>query len=173
MNIEEILKRIKRTGGNINEPIEDYMFSCLSLSKEEYDEIDNSIGIEVFCKQHDISFITIKYNKTINFIHYSDVDNEEDIKRLGLINVDSDWVPDLGLGIYVIEEKDIDALDNLMDYFGEKDDEEELLKVTGTYTGPYEECIYGEGHEGYILIPHDVKPDNIDTEIICFEEIFY
>ena len=172
MNIEEILKRIERTGGNINESLEDYMSTCLSLSEDEFDELNDSIGIDMFCLQYDITFITIKREGEINFVHYSNPNNEDSIKKIGLINMDSEWIMDLGQGTYVIAEDNYIAEDNLLTYLSEKDNVDELLKVTGVYNGPYEECVYGVEHEGYILILHDIKPEDLDTEVVSCEEVF-
>ena len=173
MNIEDILKRIKRTRGNLDEPLENYICTCLSLSKEEFDEIDDSIGISDFCFDNHITFATIKYDGTIEFIHLSNPDNEDSIKQKGLIDIYPNWVSDLGKGIHVIKKNDFVGEDNLMTHFGTMQKDEELLKITGTYTGIYEQCVYGEKEEGSVIINQNIKPEDLNIEVVTFRDFFY
>lgn len=167
MNLDGILKKIKNTGGNIDESIEDYLFTHLLLTEEEFEFISDTQG-DSFADDNNISFISVIYNGEIKFTHYSSIYNKESIDKKGLLVSNNNIIMDLGKGIYVIETDDEVAIDNLYTYFEEKDDENKLLKVTGTYLGEYYQCIIGNGHEHYIVLPNDVPKENINTEIVAF-----
>lgn len=169
---EELLKRIQYTGRWTYEDSSKAIFRHLIITKEELEMIEKEYDIEEFAEKYNISFISLECYGQIDFEHYTDVCNDESIQEKGLIISDSTWISDLNNGIYVIEEYDEDAKDNLNTYFEDKEEDDELLKVVGTYEGKYIKCIYGEGHENYIVIPTNIPSKDISMEIITIEDEF-
>lgn len=173
MNYEGILKRIENTGVNPYDINDDPMFKHLILSEEEFENINNDLGIDTFAFKNGIDFISVRYNGEIDFIHYTSIDNKESIEEKGLIQIDNQWIMDLGRGTYVIEDNDDVAEDNLYTYFEEKDDDDEVLKIEGVYKGEYIKCEYGIGHEGYIVISNNIPPSDIFCEETTYGEEFF
>lgn len=167
--MEDILRKIKVTSGN---SIDGYKHKTLVLTEEEYEYIQDYIGLEIFALENDIDFINVIYNDTIEFIHYSNKNNEDSIKNNGLIIQDSNIIMDLGIGIYVVEKNDEIAIDNLSCYIEELNLENDILKITGVYSGEYEKCVYGSEHEGYIVILDDIPPNNINIEKTSLDNFF-
>lgn len=102
-----------------------------------------------------------KNNTPFNFIHVTNIYNRQYIEQNGLTRTQSN--NDLGIGIYVINEDDITALENLKDYIiNQYDDEDNLLVIYGTYNGSYTECLSSSDHKGYIVLNENVSIDCIN-----------
>lgn len=158
-----------RTGGY--ETSNDFLFKVweipANLEGEDLEEI-----IEKGIKDK-IDFIIQEKVGEIDFIHVSYKDLKNEINENGLIyDENNDWINDLGRGIYVIEEDNEEALDNLYSYV-ENHEEEELLLVKGTFTGTYYECVHGESHEHYICIKENISADFLSTEIIFVNDFLF
>lgn len=150
---------IERTGGKNG----DFLFNHLVLSEKELREVES---IEELAEKHDIDFISVERNNSINYYHVTDIDNYESINEKGLLyNQNNEWVGDLGKGIYAVEQGNHIAIDNLQSYVAELVGGDDILIVEGVYTGIYTECIYGYGHEGYIVFKGNT--DNIIDLIDC------
>lgn len=48
-----------------------------------------------------------------------------------------------------------------MDY-----DYDKILVIRCKYSSYYTKCIYGEEHEGYLLLIDDIKPSNLTFEVM-------
>ena len=154
-------KRIQKTAGS--EELGTYVFTQLVLTEKEYIESnDNDVDWELVASNIGVDFISIQRNGSIEFQHVTDPEMIEVIKEQGLI-YDRSFVHDLGCGVYGYlfngDAGDI-AMDNIKTYL-ENNETEDLAILTIDYDGEYLECIYGEGHEGYIVIPNDLSPTNI------------
>ena len=152
--LKNIKERIEYTGYEMGEE-EDAIFNKLVLSQEELEFIQETSNINDFVEKYSLDFISVQKDEEIKFIHFSDIENYDSIKESGLmVMLDNTWVPDLGVGIYVVKEKDINAINNVVNYLSDikSYENDKILKIKGYYNGYFEECIYGEGHVGYILI---------------------
>lgn len=152
---------IEQTGGENN----DFLFTH-AIVKEEVDL--SSVSEEV-------DFISIEKEGSFDFYHISSTDNQDSIVENGLTLPEGTYVADLGKGIYVIDQEDEEALDNLKEYISEfygDDEEAEILLVSGHYEGPYTVCVKGDGHKGYILLKNIVSADNIEDAEKMFVEDF-
>ena len=72
-------------------------------------------------------------------------------------------------GIYVVESDCYEGLDNIKTFF-EDYSEDDILVVKGKYDSLYTKCIYGLGHEGYIVLSESVKPSSLSLEIMSVED---
>jgi len=158
--LESETYKIEQTGGKHD----DHMFKHMILTEEQYEEILKS-GTELIkiAEESQVDFISVRKNNKITFKHISAVENESSINKSGLSFHDDEFIYDLGKGIYVIEESDEQALDNLKTYVAEGFEDDEILLVTGWYTGEYTKCVYGFQHEGYIVLSKNVD----DGDICC------
>lgn len=173
MGIKDILNKIEYTGKFKYEEDKNAIFIHLTITKEELNFIERNYNLNDFAKKYNIDFISLICNGEICFEHYSNVNNKENIKEKGLIIQKNDFISDLSNGIYVIQSSDFIGKDNLNNYFKNcKLEDKEILKVTGIYNGPYKICIYGLNHENYIVIPKNIKPKDISTEICFLEDEF-
>lgn len=151
--------QIEGTGGfpATNGELPDFFFQHLVLpldSNASHDELEKLASI------HQVDFISKVEEGTISFVHVSRPEHLLSIQNYGLLA--SEYVGDLGAGIYLIEEDDSVATENLMDYLESLCKEgETLLIVKGTYHGTYTRCLYGEGHEGYVVVKETVLSDCI------------
>lgn len=134
----------------------EFLFQHLVLSISS--AIDES-ELEKLADIHRVDFISQVEEGTINFIHVSYPSQLKSIKERGLIA--SSESSDLGVGVYLIEEDDVEGTENLLTYV-ETLMQEEILIIKGTYQGEYMRCIYGESHEGYIVVKETVLPNNIE-----------
>lgn len=151
-------ERLEKTGGYKHMIEKDFIFKHLVLTPEEYEIYgDNLIEITI---DNDISFVSVKRNGLIPIMHVSTIDKKEIILKEGLKVIEKDWISDLGEGLYVVNSDDIDSVESLRDYISElyEDEDEELIVVFGEYEGEYYECVFGEGHCGYIVIKNSI-PD--------------
>lgn len=178
----DFIGKLIYTGRDEDEPIEGSIFTCLRLTEQEFKKIKESMSINQYAKENDISFVTIEKVSTrtnpLNFIHITSYENIENIEEKGLVIPQTKWISDLGKGIYVVEDNDVDGLINLQDYiselysqeltddYEEDDDYEEtyLAIIKGSYVGKYYYCVYGYQHEGYILLEDSVESKNIIVE---------
>lgn len=166
----DIINRIEATGRDFSEPLEDALFKNLIVSEEEFENIDYNFGIEKFAAQHEINFICVQYNGTIKFQHFTKSTKANDILKHGLIPNDL-TIMDLGIGVYVIAENDEVGLDNLGQYFMD-DENTSMAIISGEYTGNYIECVYGNGHEHYIVLPGNIPADTLSIEHKDLIDIF-
>lgn len=154
---------IEATGGNpavIFDP-EDFLFHHLVLSdKKEYEKEE----LKELAKTHDVDFISKEEEGSFTFLHVTSPEHLDSIREHGLKPSEDGYVGDLGYGVYLIDEDDTEAIENLLDYLEAslEDDEEEVLLIQGSYTGAFTRCIYGEGHEGYIVIKEIIIADCIE-----------
>ena len=127
----------------------DFLFTHLVLTEAEWEEIKASTNREKFPFGLKVDFVSVLRNGGLEYLHVTDADRNY-IEQNGL--KEGRYVGDLGRGIYVVEESNPEAVANLMDFLSEYKEEEELTLVKGYYKGQYTECIYGYGHEGYIVL---------------------
>lgn len=125
------------------------------------EELESKCDVDFFCKEE---------NGNLKFIHVADIGKSSFIYTNGL-KITSGYIPDLGEGIYCIEDSDtnINALDNLKAYFECYNQDSPFLEVRGTYTGKYIKCIYGNSHEGYIVLTdvNKIKIESIEEKSLC------
>lgn len=166
---------IEATGGNpevMFDP-EDFLFHHLVLSDEkEYSKEE----LEELARTHEVDFISKEEDGSFTFLHVTSPEYLDSIQEHGLKPSDDGYVGDLGYGVYVVDEGDTDALENLMDYLEAalEDDEDEILLIQGSYTGRYTRCIYGDGHEGYIVIKSTVSEEMIeDWSVKNLEDVWF
>ena len=165
-NINTLKDRVEKTGGYKKSIEINYFFKHLILELSEYEKYKDSL-LEL-AKTIGVDFISVKKNGFINYIHLTDISYKENIEKSGLIPPNSGFIGDLGYGIYVVDQRNYIAIDNLKDYIIDEP-EDTLLLVYGSYCGEYIECIYGIGHKGYINIPMP-KIDISHTKEIDIEE---
>lgn len=152
---------IKHTGdiGNV------FMYRTLTINKKELTE-----NLSLLAEENKVNFICIQDQRKINFIHITSVDNLEFINNNGLTS--SGHVGDLGPGIYLVEFNDIHAIENVKNYIS-LDTNEYILKITGTYTGKFIQCIYDKTNEhlGYVVTAEDIPLENIsNVEVIAISD---
>ena len=150
-------------------------FIHLTISSEQVDFMKiYGIDLDTFCKEYEVDFVSQTYNGEIEFIHVTKVENLESIKYMGLLqNENVTYIPDLGEGIYAVDAESTKGLENLKTYLSDFS-EEKMLLIKGIYTGKYNYCIKGQGHEGYIVF-HDkvIPPSNLSFEIIDLNDFFF
>lgn len=162
--IENLQKRVTKTGGD---PEMGYLFSHLVLDKESEHFSADELKVD---------FLSIVKDGPIDFIHVTSPNNLESMKEKGLILPTGDWIGDLGVGIYVVNEHDQNAIDYLANYLLDYNDsriDTELLVVTGRYNGSYELCIEGDGHEGYALIKEAIPVAELSFEKTTLKDFIY
>lgn len=167
--IDELKKQIEKTGHPTLCPLKHLVVTENQLEKLE----EKNIDLDFIADQLVIDFISVEKQDNINFLHIASVESLEFIEKNGLKEEKdgSDWIPDLGSGVYVIEERNIDAMISLQDYMSE-DSRDEILIVIGQYIGKYTECIYGEGHKGYLALKEGkgLSSRELDIEESTVEE---
>lgn len=151
---------IERTGDIGNA----YLFKTLTVNQQEYNNIN--VDLKLFAEQNEVDFICLEKEGEIKFIHLTDSDAIDFIEENGLVKTDN--IADLGIGIYVVEVNNIDAVDNLKTFIVDSEDKE-ITIAEGYYNGKYTECIYGYQHEGYIIINEDNLEINF-ADIITIED---
>ena len=139
----------------------------LVISSKEKELIIKYFGsVEAFGIETNIDFISEEINDTpIEFIHLSNPRFENSIRSKGLVSDYCSYVTDLGFGIYAIESNCEQGLDNVKTFFEDYEDNY-VLVVKGKYNSHYTKCIYGIGHEGYIVLSEDVEPSLLSFEIM-------
>jgi len=164
--LDKFATRIEKTGELYNG---DFLFTHLVLTEGEWEKIKASTDREKFPFGLKVDFVSVLRDGGVEYIHVTDADRNY-IEQNGL--KEGRYVGDLGRGIYVVEESNPEAVANLMDFLSEYKEEEELILVKGYYKGPYTECVYGYGHEGYIVLKgtDGVKPGEISIDRINVEE---
>lgn len=146
------------------------LFYQLVVTETELEELMNKYGSYAKISElYKVDFISVKLKTEVDFIHLTSPKNKSSIEKLGLIMGDSDYIPDLGKGVYVIDIYSEQGFENLKDFVVDKE-EEELLIVEGCHRGEIELCVYGEGHEGYIVISDDIESENLETKIISIDD---
>lgn len=175
--LNQLINQIEYTGvlfnesdiddnGNIYFKELDYDYKHLVLNYVQQDLIKlHNINIDEFCRDNEINFVSEIDDFEMDFIHVTKKSNLESIKQLGLIvDQESNFIPDLGVGIYAIPIGSEKGLDNLKTFL-EDYCEDEILLITGTHKGKYTHCIKGEGHEGYIVFKDpQISPENLSFE---------
>lgn len=130
-------------------------------------------SIEAFCKETNIDFVSEEVDgKDIEFMHLSSVHKEHSIRKNGLLEKYCSDEADLGFGIYAIESNCDKGLDNLKTFFEDYSDDN-VLVIKGKYDSFYTKCIYGEGHEGYIVLTEDIDPSKLSFEIMKVDDFLY
>lgn len=145
---------IQDTGGDG----EGYLFKHLTLTEGEYEKIISTRSLKEIAKEQQVDFISVIKEGRVRFLHVSNEYNYDSIDKNGLQANADGFTGDLGIGIYVIDESNKTALDNLKTYV--MDESNDLLLVDGYYYGPYTECVYGEQHEGYIVLLANSIPEH-------------
>lgn len=179
-----LLKNNVELTGFIGEVDEDMEYNDIIKNKHEYCITEHMViskkekesileyydSIEKFAKENNIDFISEEINGTsINFMHLSDIRKEQSIRKNGLLGQYCSEEADLGFGIYAIESNCSKGLDNLKTFF-EDYDKEKVLVIKGTYNLSYTKCIYGEGHEGYLVLEDNIHPDKLSMEIMNIDD---
>lgn len=151
---------IEKTGGlpATDSEMEDFFFSHLVL-KEETSQEDCLDLI----KKHGVDFISVEMSGSFTFYHLTNPDNLGSISQVGLVSNQSEYISDLGKGIYVVKDGDEEGEQHLLDYIESHDDVDRWLFVKGKYEGLFTKCIYGEGHIGYYVLKEDVSIDNLEN----------
>lgn len=105
----------------------------------------------------------IKRYSKVEFLHvcFPEYNTEDNILENGLTHIETDYVGDLGIGIYAVDTNNLNGVENLKNYL-ENIDEGNVLVVTGEYIGKYYECITKGDHNGYILIDAPIAPNYIN-----------
>ena len=145
---------IQSTGGDE----EGYLFKHLTLTEEEYEKTVRTRSLEEIAKEQQVDFISVRKEGRVRFLHVSNEYNYDSIDKNGLQSNADGFIGDLGIGIYVVDESNKIALDNLKTYV--MDESNDLVLVDGYYYGPYTECVYGEQHEGYIVLLTNSIPEH-------------
>lgn len=157
---------------------DDYLYKHLVLTATEYEKLSFTHSALELSEILNVDFISIIYEGEVSFIHISDVDCEEEIlstkKLIGTENAKYDLYDDIYKdGVYAIKEDSDIGLENVKDYFMDKR-KDELLIVRGEFEGKYKECIFGEGHEGYlVLLKENSNYKNIETEIYSIDDFLF
>lgn len=140
------------------------MWKHLILTEEQYISLDKEIDLD---NLKDI-LISIKRYGELDFIHYFNVEDMKSIKTEGLLvsysKSSSDYIPDMGYGIYAIEGKySHDMPDNIAELLLNRYEGDEIVGyVVGKYNGEYLECVNQASHEGYILLKEDISLESIE-----------
>lgn len=140
--------------------LSDFFFKHLVLPKGK--QVFQLPVLSAMAIEHQVDFISKEEHGTISFLHVTDVENLDAILELGLQPNVEGYVGDLGWGVYLIEEDDDTACDNLYDFLEAREPDSEVLILKGSYTGNYTRCLYGQGHEGYIVAKETVLAESIE-----------
>lgn len=112
----------------------------------------------------------------IELNHYSAESNYDNILKKGLLIPDKsniDNVLDFGVGIYTIDSTTEEGEENIKDYL-ENYEDEYIAEFNINSDGEYFECIYGEGHVGYVLITQNIKTEMIDNaDVLSVNDFLY
>lgn len=165
---DKFYKKIKETGLSYvgDEPL----YYQLVVGEYELDELMYKHGsLDNISRQYDVDFISVIIKSEIDFIHLTDIRNKSGIEKLGLIIPDSEDVPDLGKGVYVIDNYSERGFYNLKEFVAQKD-ANEILVIEGTYKGGLEVCVYGDGHEGYVVLNDNVAPENLEMRVMSVKD---
>lgn len=174
--IEQIINCEIVTGGYPASGETDYIFKTLICPSELYERYleyveslnDSDEWNRVFnyiVESTGLTFLAVEYVDEFTFVHITDVSNYDSIMKDGLVP-NSSWVSDLGCGVYTIDDADYDAWDTLRSFVSDLDIGEEILTIKGNYSGRYLQCVYGDDHEGYIVIPDAILPDTFTEATI-------
>lgn len=141
------------------------MFKHLIIKNKEEGKYDlNYEKYKEIAKVLKIDFLSVSRNGEISFLHVASIHSFDFIDKNGLKPLIDDFVLDLGQGLYVIS-KEINydvAIENLLNYVAEEIEDEKLLVIKGKYNGKFTECVFGEGHEGYIVLKSSVPREDIE-----------
>lgn len=158
---------------------DNFLFRHLILTVEQWEMIMENLAedFEVFCRQERIDFVSVQRQGDLDFLHLTSVENLDSISSVGLsaspFEGTVSWISDLGEGIYVISEDDLIGLDNLQTYCMDWK-EDEVSIVTGSYVGPYLECVKGFQHEGYVVLQTScIKGSDLETNIESLDEFLW
>jgi len=167
--LNQTVYKIEETGEDFEGK---FMYKHMILTTEQYQDIlNNNIRIDELAVNIQVDFISVLRNDKINFMHTTSPSNKEFILNNGL-KIKYDEFFDLGLGIYAIKKDSLQGLENLKTFVAEGYEDEEILIITGYYTGSYTECIYGSNHEGYIVLFDNVDSKNITNFNIMLVDDF-
>lgn len=148
-------------------------YDHLILTEEQWNSIDDDFDLDIFKGM----LVSVERKGTLNFIHYFNIENMKSIKEKGLLvnysKKDSDYMPDMGYGIYVIKgDTPYDMDDELAEtLYNRYEEDVEVGYVIGTYTGKYLECVYDYTHSSYYLLKEDVTLgmiNIINTEYLSY-----
>ena len=149
-----------------------YLGDGIYLWKTMILETDEELPSKKELESLNVNLVLKKFEGVdLNLVHYTSEDNYEGIVEKGILLPDLNDENnnlDLGIGIYCIEEGNLDAELNIEKYL-ENYEEDYVSKFTFNFTGEYLECIYGEEHEGYILLAKNVPAKDIiehDSEAV-------
>lgn len=174
-SLSQLKVNIGRTGGFANEKSEDdFLFKHLILEEVQLNELGYSP--KELLSLLEIDFLSVKRHGEFDFLHTSHISNFEDIERDGLkYDPNPDFISDLGVGLYVVEEDNIEAVDHLATYISNHYDydEEELVVVRGSYNGSYVECVAGDYHKGYIVIQEDLDASILEVDVEKIDDFLY
>lgn len=155
-------------------PNDEPLFRHLVISEEELDILNkNYIGLEKIANDLKIDFISVTLKGEVDFLHISQLSSFNFIIKNGLKPKNTSYIADLGKGVYAVGIDDEKAIDNIKTYISELCDNDDIVIVNGTYEGEYTRCIYGEGHEGYLVFQglKGLSADELDNwDTIKIEE---
>ena len=170
-NLYDWLNRTVPTGGTTSTLNTEFLFRHLIVSEQEFEyllslddcgELFMDLDILCFNTYGVYLLISIQKEGNIEFKHVTGKENAYYIKRDGF-HIDTSWTPDLGIGVYCIDDRDLLAHESLENYILEQDFEN-LVAIYGAYEGKYLYCGYGDGHYGYILLQEPKNICNITIE---------
>lgn len=162
-----------KTGYKLGEESPEYTCSIYN----SIEDLPAFSDMEALESKGEVDYFCIEKTGHIKFIHLAGLESLSFIKANGLIPM-SDYIPDLGVGIYCIEdsETNIDALDNLKGLHDCYEPTSRYLEVRGEYNGKYIECIYGNSHEGFIVLldVSDIKITSVAEKSLAeiFEKLY-
>lgn len=140
-------------------------FHQLVVSEDEMNNLLKVYGsYESIRNYYNVDFISVCITTDIDFIHATSPEHKESIDKFGLIMTDSEYIPDLGKGIYGIDVYSEKGFENLKTFISEKDIKD-ILIIEGNYVGDVEVCVYGERLVGSIVIKENVEPENLEMNI--------
>jgi len=161
--MQEILNRIEQTAGMGTS----FIFKHLIITVDEMEcLLASGLSIEKFATENNIDFISLKKFGKVEVLHITSTLNKQSIHEKGLLcNRTVGWINDLGIGLYGVDKDNETGLENLRTYVEGHFDDDDMLIVEADYTGEYIQCIYGYGHEGYIVLKVSIPAQDV-TDII-------
>lgn len=172
-------KRVRMTGyiGDNEEDKGDasnYIHRLLVMMPEEWERFRGVEGYQNVLARMGVTLVSIRRKGELSFLHCTAPRNLKSIEETGL-RVQRSCL-DMGDGVYVIRNDQTrsaqEGRDNLIDFLVENEIDE-VGMVKGYYEGVYEECVWGEGHKGYVLLKKGVESCAItETNTKSIEELY-
>lgn len=160
LNKNQIQFKLEKTG-IFDEDIEPLFTHLILSSMDDFHKLKN-IEWKNLMEEFEIDFISVKRECIKKeFIHITDIDSSDNINDFGF-KIPTDVSGDLGVGVYFIDNNNIDGKINLENYiYDNYNEDDEIAVITIEYTGDYLECVLGDNHKGYIIIKSAIPEKNI------------